>query len=227
MSRSSAVGLIAQLSPIESGSAQTGVLAELRRAILAGGVAPGTPIPVNEVAKVFGVSPIPVREALKTLIGEGLVDHRTNSGYFVARLTSDELREIYFVRGVLERAALAQAVEKMTDDDLALARAEHQALQESTISDDRRGYHRHSRRFHQALVDPCGMPRLLTMFETTWNMTEPFQIMRTVDANFQLTMHADHERMISAAQARDADALVELARVHHGRLESAILATGG
>ena len=63
------------------------ILAELRRVILDGGAAPGAQIPLDDVAEFFGVSLIPVREALRTLIGEELVDHRQRSGYIVARLT--------------------------------------------------------------------------------------------------------------------------------------------
>ncbi|SIS14965.1 GntR family transcriptional regulator [Williamsia sterculiae] len=219
-------GIVGQLAGTHSGSAQTDVLEELRRVILAGTAAPGSGIPVGEVARVFGVSPIPVREALKTLIGEGLVTHRVNSGYFVSDLTINELREIYFVRGILEQAALSQAVSAVTDADIAAARREHQALQEATITDDRVAYHHHSRMFHTALVTPCAMPRLLTMFDSTWNITEPFQVMRTVTTAMQLQLHADHEKMIAAMAERDAAALVAAARRHHERLESVVIGAG-
>lgn len=56
------------------------ILAELRRVILDGGAAPGAQIPLDDVAEFFGVSLIPVRESLRTLIGEELVDHRQRSG---------------------------------------------------------------------------------------------------------------------------------------------------
>ena len=73
--------LISRLADKPVGSPQSVILDELRRAILDGEVPPGSPIPVEQVAAAFGVSRIPVREALMTLIGEGLVDHRPNGGY--------------------------------------------------------------------------------------------------------------------------------------------------
>ena len=103
--------LLAKLSIAEPGGRQPKILDELRRVILSGDAPPNTPVPIDEVAEIFGVSRIPVREALKTLIGEGLVDHRPNLGYTVAQLTSAELHEMYVVREVLETAALATAVE--------------------------------------------------------------------------------------------------------------------
>ena len=60
------------------GTSQQTVVDELRRVILDGAVPPGTPIPVGEVAELFGVSAIPVRESLKTLSAEGLVQHQPN-----------------------------------------------------------------------------------------------------------------------------------------------------
>jgi len=104
--------LVARLVSVNPGQpcGQQEILEELRRVILAGEAAPGTFIPLDAVAQFFAVSVIPVRESLKTLIGEGLVDHVPRGGYRVAQLTRDELREFYVIREVLEAAALRSAV---------------------------------------------------------------------------------------------------------------------
>ena len=96
--------LLTQLVIDAPGSPQQTILDELRRVILSGSAPPGTPIPLGDVADVFGVSRIPVRESLKTLVGESLVDHRHQFGYTVAQLTPAELREMYIVRETLEAA---------------------------------------------------------------------------------------------------------------------------
>lgn len=108
--------LVARLSTARPGqpSGQQEVLEEIRRVVLAGEAPPGTPIPLEAVAQFFDVSPIPVRESLKTLIAEGLVDHEPRGGYRVAQLTREELREFYVIREVLETAALRSAVERAT-----------------------------------------------------------------------------------------------------------------
>jgi DNA-binding GntR family transcriptional regulator len=140
---------------------QAAILAELRRVILEGGVPPGTPIPVDQVAETFGVSRIPVRESLRTLIGEGLVDHRPHAGYLVAQLTVEEFQGLYTVRGVLEKAALSCAVGQATrlDDEAAIDALT--ALDKAMRDNDYRGYHVQSRRFHLALVTPSRMRPLL------------------------------------------------------------------
>jgi DNA-binding GntR family transcriptional regulator len=214
--------LLAQLTPMRAGRPQQAILDELRRVILEGGAPPGTPIPLGEVAELFGVSAIPVREALKTLVGENLVAHRPNAGYVVAQLTRRELAEIYLVRGVLESAALRAAAEVAAAEDIEQARDAHQALRRVLADWDPRVYHRESRRFHLALIMPCRMHRLLRMFESAWNVTEPFQPMRYLPGPEREQLHADHEEMLAAFSARDGEALVESSGRHHRRLESVI-----
>lgn len=216
--------LIARLVSDQPGGSQATILDELRRCLLDGDVPPGTEIPLDAVAQVFGVSRIPVREALKTLIGEGLVEHQPNLGYQVARLTTHELHELYVVREVLEVAALTAAVAAAGEQDDLEATATHEALGQAIEAHDVRGYHRNSRRFHLALVRPCGMHRLLAMLESAWNTTEPVQPMAHVSDGAKAEMHLDHEEMLSAFLARDVDRLVAAARAHHGRLRASLAA---
>jgi DNA-binding GntR family transcriptional regulator len=216
--------LLSQLITDRAGSPQQVILDELRRVILDGGAPPGTPIPVGDVAELFGVSAIPVREALKTLVGENLVAHRPNAGYAVARLTRRELTELYLVRGVLESAALRAAIEMAAPADLDQAVAAHLAMEQVLAHWDPRAYHRESRRFHLALIAPCQMQRLLRMFESAWNVTEPFQPMRFIPGPDREQFHLDHQQMLDAFVARDADALVAVSGRHHQRLESVIAA---
>jgi DNA-binding GntR family transcriptional regulator len=216
--------LLAQLIIDRAGTSQQIILDELRRVILAGGAPPGTPIPVGEVADLFGVSAIPVRESLKTLVGENLVAHRPNAGYVVAQLTRQELTEIYLVRGVLESAALRAAVEVAGPEDDERALAAHLALEQVLRNWDPRAYHRESRRFHLALIAPCRMHRLLHMFESAWNVTEPVQPMRYVPGPGRDELHTDHRQMLEAFTARDAATLLAVSGRHHQRLESVIAA---
>ncbi|MFT4127468.1 MAG: GntR family transcriptional regulator [Gordonia sp. (in: high G+C Gram-positive bacteria)] len=224
MNRRGTNPLINRLIAIQVGGEHAGVEEQLRRLILSGGAPPGTHIPPGEVADVFQVSPIPVREALKTLVGEGLVVHQRNSGYRVSQMSAPELKELYFVRGILEQAALARAVDRITDSDIASARACHEQLLAATEIHDGKAFHDVSRQFHVCLTAPCAMPRLLGMFESTWNLTEPFQIMRTVDAATHQALNDDHAAMLTAVTERDADAVLAVSAAHHSRLEAAILA---
>lgn len=196
--------------------------ADLRRAILTGEEPPGTTIPIDDVATFFGVSPIPVRETLKSLLGEGLIEHRPHVGYSVAKLTFREFRELYDVRQALESSALRAAAVQATAADDDLVRAMHAEQGRAIEEGDQRAYHSVSRQFHIALIAPSGMKRLLRMYETAWNMTEPAQPMSRVPDHERAAFHADHGRMVAAFLARDGDTLVAEADRHYVHLKDAI-----
>ncbi|MGV9677001.1 GntR family transcriptional regulator [Nocardia sp. NPDC003482] len=213
--------LLAKLVVDEPGRPQI-ILGELRRVILDGAVPPGTAIPLREIAELFDVSHIPVREALKTLIGEGLVAHQPNAGYAVAQLTSAELREMYVAREALEEAALAAAAVCATAADRDALREVNALLEQAIRDDDPAAYHRRSREFHLALTRPSRMFRLLHMLESAWNVTEPVQSMVHVTRADRVRLHTDHALLLDAFLARDVDRLLAVARRHHRRLETVI-----
>lgn len=204
------------------GGAQVSVVDELRRVILDGAVPPGTAVPVAEVADMFGVSHIPVRESLKTLTAEGLVQHRPNAGYTVAQLTTSELAEMYLVRETLESAAMAAAVLQATDADRSHLSQVHDTLEQTLKFDDAQAYHRHSREFHLALSRPSRMLRLVHMLESAWNITEPVQLMVHVEQSQRAVLHDDHRVMLGAFLDGDVEALLAATAIHNKRLNTVV-----
>ncbi len=198
------------------------VLEQLRGVILDGAAPPGSPLPVDEIAERFAISRIPVREALRTLVGEGLVDYRPRGGWTVAQLTRDELRQLYVAREALEAAALAAAVRLAGPEDDLEATEAHTALGLSIADGDAYGHHRDSRRFHLALARPSRMPRLVRMVESAWNVTEPVRPMSHASAEQTAALQDEHAAMLSAFLARDADALLALSASHHERLRAMV-----
>lgn len=206
-----------------SSSVETGhprVVDDLRQAILSGDQPPGTAIPIDEVAAHLGVSQIPVREALMTLVGEGLVEHRPHVGYQVATLTFEEFTDLYQVREVLEASALAASVKNATAADDVEIRTSHTALESAIRSGDSRVYHSESRRFHLAMIRPSRMSRLVRMYESAWNLTEPARPMSRVDDEALRRFHADHGEMIAAFAERDGETLVALSLRHYEHLRA-------
>ena len=204
-------------------SAQT-ILDELRRVILDGAVPPGTAIPVGEIADLFKVSPIPVRESLKALTGEGLVQHRPHSGYAVAHLTASELAEMYLVREALESAAMAAAVDTAEEKDRDHLREIDRTLEQALKFDDAQAYQRQSREFHLALSRPSRMLRLVHMLESAWNITEPVQLMVHVEHEQRALLHDDHHLMLTAFLDRDVDKLLSASAIHNQRLNAVVAA---
>ncbi len=156
------------------------------------------------------------------LVGEGLVVHRAHAGYAVASLSRGELAELYVVRGALEEAALRAAAPRAGDDDVDVARAALDALTGCLAGGDARSYHELSRAFHVALMAPSGMPRLLGMVESAWNLTEPAQPMRHSTWREREHLHDQHVGMLEALARRDAAALLAAAAAHQHRLEEVV-----
>ena len=222
--RRSSSPLVARLTPLHGRPTQRAVLAELRRVILAGDAPPGSAIPLDDVATALGMSVIPVRESLKILIGEGLVEQHMRGAYTVARLSRSELLELYTARGVLENTVLAVAVAAADHADHTHARAAHDLLDRAVRAGDLRAYHRESRAFHFALLAPARMRRFVGMVESAWNLTESYRPMAHLSDGDRQRLHADHSEMLAAFVAGDGPALLSCAAAHHQRLLDAIAA---
>jgi DNA-binding GntR family transcriptional regulator len=123
------------------------IVEQLRQAILAGDIAPGEHIRQQEIAERFGVSRLPVREALRILEAEGLTEHETNKGARVCRLDMQELQVVYQIRERLEPLALIQSMPHLGAADLAALRAAHDAI---CANSDLNAFLALDREFHRA-----------------------------------------------------------------------------
>ena len=97
--------------------------AELRRLILSGGLPAGSRLSQYELAEQMRMSITPLREAIRRLSGEGLIELDNHKDARVSSIGADEARQLFEVRLALEPAAVALAAERRTDDDIAIMRA--------------------------------------------------------------------------------------------------------
>ena len=197
---------------------QEAVLQELRRRIHDGELRPGTVIRVDAVAGALGVSRIPVREALMILEGEGLVTHRPHVGFTVPSLTAEELEEIYFVRALLEDEALRRALKDTTDADRAAAREACRAAGEALDHGQVNAFSDNGRRFHEALLAPCRMPRLLRLLDGLWEATESYRAANSLDKSGQAILQVEHQVMLDAYLDGDEQRLIQAAEQHRQHL---------
>lgn len=133
---------------------------EIKRRILTGEFAPGQSLVEAELAARFGVSKTPVREALKTLTGTGLVVTSEYKGVTVRRVDAGMAREIYDVRLLLEPEAVRRSVRRG-----ALSDAAREALDRAGEAGDPAERSLANREFHRALYAPCGNPLLTRMLD--------------------------------------------------------------
>jgi DNA-binding GntR family transcriptional regulator len=133
-------------------------IADLIRAeIEEGRIVPGAPLNQVELAQRFGLSRIPVREALRLLVAEGYVTYRPNKGAIVSRLASEAIEEIIEIRECLEVRLMELAVERLRPETLAEAAEALDALNHATTARQLHGAHE---RFHTILFEAAQRPRM-------------------------------------------------------------------
>lgn len=185
----------------------------LRSAILLAELAPGDEIREARLAREWGVSPTPLREALRALAAEGLVVQQPQKVSRVAELSRDETIEIYALRLVLEPLALRVAMQRRPPqraDDIIRTCAELTATAAADPS-NHEGYERAHRAFHRSLVADCGSATILGTLEGLWDRSMRVRYVAqrraaersdTAEAEFS----SGHEQLRDACLGDDLDA---------------------
>ncbi len=203
-------------------TAQEAVLAEIRREILSGQWAPGTPIRQDAVASALGVSRVPVREALKILEGEGQVTYVPHKGYVVRELDANELVELYRLRELLEAEAIRNAVPKLTDEHLA-AMKDAMVRMESLDTSDLAALADHNRAFHGVLLNAAGMPRLQHFLRLLRDAADVYRVLLYSDAGTLAQTAAEHREIYAACAEGDTDRVITLHDQHRSHTVEVLL----
>jgi DNA-binding GntR family transcriptional regulator len=199
----------------------------LRDLIRAGTFAPGDRLPEVELAERFGISRTPMREAIKILATEGLLDLLPNRGARVALVSERELAEMVEVIGGLEGLAGDLACQRLTEAELDGIRADHAAMLDGYQRRDAATYFAHNRAIHEAIVAACGNATLQALYQSLSARLNPMRFRAAMAESEWAAAVADHEAMITHLAARDGPALLALMRAHvRGKL-SPIAATYG
>lgn len=183
----------------------------IRLAILRGQLAPGQMLNQEELAKQFGLSRAPVREALRQLEAEGLVISYPHRGTVVARLSADDIEEVFLIRTTLETVVLKVAVPKLSDMDLRKA----EAVLEQTDSDPNPAHSAELNwAFHESLYMPAAMPRMLNIVKTLHNHALRYHLVGFVALDFKTQSQEGHRQILEACRNRDQVAAVAALRLH-------------
>jgi len=206
-------------------TAQEAVLVELRREIATGGLKPGEQVLQEQLAERFGVSRVPLREALKILEGEGQVTYHAHRGYFVAELSVADLVEVYRIRALLEGEAVRVGVGIATDDQRAAIEGHREACEQAAAVGDLAAMSAANRAFHFALYDTSGMPRLVRMIRLCWDATDVYRFVYYADEDHRATVLKEHQAIAKAFARGDAEKAVELLERHREHAVDAVTAT--
>ncbi|MFA5663809.1 GntR family transcriptional regulator [Castellaniella sp.] len=195
----------------DAGSGTRMIVHDLRNKILEGVLPPNLQLLQSEIADQYGVSRIPVREALNQLKAEGLVTLKKNRGAFVAGVTLDELYDSFDIRIALETHALRLAVPRYTAHDLNELQA---ILDEYDESISPHAWRDLNLRFHMGLYTPCARPRLLKLIED--NVLSNSRFLRTYVSlvSGKTEPQRDHHQILDACAAGNVGLAVGILEDH-------------
>lgn len=185
-----------------SGATSQRVAGYLREAILSGEIKPGARIRQEDVAARFGTSRLPVREALRMLQAEGLIEHEANKGARVPRLDAREVDIIYRMRERLEPLALMASIPYLATEDL---RRLGQIQSQIEANRDVAAFLALDREFHLLTYAGCQVDQLSSMVIRLWNSTQHYRraFISISGPGRWWVVDAEHRLLLDAIERRD------------------------
>jgi DNA-binding GntR family transcriptional regulator len=205
---------------------ETGV-DRLRDMIVQGELAPGARLNERALCERLGMSRTPLREALKVLSTEGLVELQPNRGAVVAALTERMVREIFEVMGALEALAGALACRNMTAEQLNEIRALHYQMLAHHARRELAPYFRCNQQIHLAIVEASGNATLAATYRSLNAHARRARYMANLSRPRWDQAIAEHEAILEALASRNATRLPDLLRNHLGSKLTVVLAAVG
>lgn len=188
--------------------------AAIRDMILADELSPGERVPEHALATRLGISRTPLREALKLVAAEGLLDLAPNRGAVVANPGPGEIRDMVQVMAVLEALAAELACQKASDGEIAELRALTHEMHAAYVRRDRPTYFRLNQSIHLGIIAAARNPALAeTHARLNARCYRVLYMSNERSERWHLAVQ-DHERMAELLAARDEAALSALARRH-------------
>jgi DNA-binding GntR family transcriptional regulator len=202
----------------------TAVAQRLRSLIVEGSLAPGDRLNERELAERLHVSRTPLREALKTLAADGLVEHVPNRGAQVAHLSEADLTHSFEVLGALEAMSGELACARITDDELAEIRALHFEMRAHHARHDLPAYYRLNTAIHRAINHAARNPVLTETYERLNARLQALRFQSNFDADKWDAAVREHDEMIDALERRDGTRMRRIMIEHVDHKRSAVIA---
>jgi DNA-binding GntR family transcriptional regulator len=207
-----------RLEPLQVDSAPAAVAARIRAAIFAGRFPPDAQLNEVELARELNVSRGPIREAFARMIHDGLLRRERNRGVFVVALDADSVRDIYYAREVVERAAAVRLAERHDEGALAELAQIVDALAEASDGEWSDLVAR-DLAFHRRVVALAGSVQLARAFEPLYAQTRLCLTYLEAHYDDRATVVAEHRTILAAIRAGRADRIEAL--IHEHMAESA------
>ncbi len=186
----------------------------LKKAIITGEIPAGERIVETDYADRLHISRTPLREALRKLERDGLVEYVMRRGVVVRAFTIDDVREIYTIRNALEMLTLPSIIENATPEDISGLREKLSEMDRLQEKDDVEGLSPLAREFHWALTSISRQKRILRVIEGQDEYIRRFSAMSIRQENRRSAAHQEHHQLVDYVEARDLEKFTELTRKH-------------
>lgn len=203
-------------NPDETATVATRIAEAIAERIIAGTLQPGGALRQDHVAREFNSSHVPVREAFRQLEAQHLVVGLPRRGVRVAPLDANSVREIAEMRAALEVLALRHAAPRMNSAHLAQIEL---ALIEGDNAETLQEFEAANRAFHQALVAPCGMKRLLASLDGLQLANSRLVFATARSSGWRPRSNQDHRLILGALRSRNIDQACNLLARHIQTIE--------
>jgi DNA-binding GntR family transcriptional regulator len=200
-------------------SAAARVTSALRQRLLTGDLKPGEPLSQSRVAADYGVSRIPVRDALQALAAEGLVDLDAFTAV-VRRLSIAELQELYELREAIEPVLTRIAVPGAGRAEIAMMSVVLRQMESNPPPVDWLGA---NARFHALVYSRADRPRMIQLITQLRRLTDRYLYLHIGVFGDTAHLHAEHRQILEAVRGGDAVTAAELTGRHIARSHEAIL----
>jgi DNA-binding GntR family transcriptional regulator len=211
--------MTAEIISIPRAALHEQVAARLRQMLVESRIAPGAKLNERELAEVLNVSRTPLREAIKMLAAEGLVELLPNRGAIAVELTEADVLNTFEVMAGLEGQSGELAAQRITDAELAEIQALHFEMMAAYTRNDLSGYYRLNAQIHNAINAAAKNPVLTTTYNQVNARLQALRFRSNQDGEKWKNAVREHEAMVQALAARDGAAMraVLVAHLNHKR----------
>lgn len=196
----------------------------LKHAIVTGEIPAGERIVETDYADRLHISRTPLREALRKLERDGLVEYVLRRGVIVRAFTIADVEEIYTIRNALEMLTLPAIIEKATEEDIISLRSQLHEMDDLMEAKDFDALSPVTRAFHRQLTAICGQNRILRVIEGQDEFITRFSAMAIRQENRLLEAHKEHYALVDFIEQRDLASFQDLMERHINRSKEMCLA---
>jgi len=186
----------------------------LRQAILKGELAPGERLMEIQLAEKLGVSRTPIREAIRKLELEGLVNMVPRKGAEVAKISERNLRDVLEVRRALEELAVELACKRITDEDLNQLEIISKKIEREVHSLDSIELAELDEKYHDVIYQATGNNRLIQMINNLREQMYRYRLEYIKDKDSRTTLVAEHGEILKSLKEHNVEKTVNIIREH-------------